>query len=211
MAADSNPMTNSSQKGFTLIELLVAMSVSAVLLGIGIPSFSGAIKNTQVSSDYNELIRALYRARSESVKSSDLVTVCPKLAVDSQQCGTGINDWKHGWIVFTDHPEDLAESAANVGSDDEIISIHPVPRSKNIITGIGTTNRTKGTATDRNYIRYNNRGESNWANGSFLLCSDEDEELSRAINIAPTGDIRPGRTSDSEYPRNVFNEEACTL
>lgn len=196
--------------GFTLIELLIALTVAAILLGIGIPSFSGAIKNSQISADYNELIRALYMARSESVKSSELVTVCPKSAVDSQQCGASTTDWKNGWLVFIDNPTDLDEASATVDAIDELISIHPEPRSKNTITAIGSTNRTKSTATDRNYIRYDPKGEADWANGSFLLCSDEEVEHSRTINVAPTGDIRPGRASDSDYPRNVFNQEACT-
>jgi len=203
-------MDKNSHSGFTLIELLVAMAVAAILLGIGIPSFSGAIKNSQVSTDYNEVVQALYLARSESVKSSELVTVCPKMTVGSEQCGTNNGDWKHGWLVFVDIVSSPGEASAKVDADDEIISTHPEPRSENTITAVGSTNRTKNTASERNYIRFTPTGVSEWANGSFMLCNDEEVELSRVINIAPTGDVRPGRSSGSKYPRDVFNDEACT-
>lgn len=210
IAADISRMDTNSYNGFTLIELLVALAVAAILLGVGVPSFSSAIKNSQVSADYNEIVQALYMARSESVKSSELVTVCPKMTVGSEQCGTNNGDWKNGWLVFIDNTFATNEVAASVDNDDVIISIHPEPRSKNEITAVGSTNRTKNTASERNYIRYTPTGESEWANGSFMLCNDDDVELSRAINVAPTGDVRPGRKSGSPYPRDVFNEEACT-
>jgi len=208
-AVDISRMDIKLQKGFTLIELFVALAVAAILLGIGIPSFSGAIKNSQISSDTNEITRALFLARSEAVKSNELVTVCPKQTIGSLQCGTDANDWKFGWLVFVDNEFALGELSATVNPEDEIISIHDKPKSDNTIEGMGSTDRTKLTASARTYIRYLPTGKSEWANGSFLLCNDDDAERSRAINIAPTGDIRPGRPSGSKYPRDVFNDEAC--
>ncbi len=202
-------MDKTTQNGFTLIELLIAMAVAAILLGVGIPSFSGAIKNSQVSADYNELTQALYMARSEAVKANQRVTVCPRSAVGSEECGSGSESWKNGWLVFMDNTFDANEASASVDNEDEIISLHRETRSKNNISAVGSTDRTKNTAMKRNYISYRQEGRSDWANGSFYLCNDDDVELSRVINIAPTGDVRPGRKSGSEYPRDVFSEEAC--
>jgi len=198
------------QRGFTLIEMLVAIAVAAILLGIGIPSFSGAIKNARVSADNNELTQALYLARSEAVKSSTEVTVCPRASENAMTCGSGMFDWRHGWLVFIDNEFATNELAATVGPLDEIIGIHPKQRSNNVISAIGSTDRTVNTVTGRNYIRYETTGISEWANGSFLICDDATHERSRVINIAPTGDVRPGRKSGSEYLRDVFNREACT-
>jgi len=160
------------QDGFTLIELLVAMAVAGILLGIGVPSFSGAIKNSQVSSDYNEITQALYLARSEAVKSNRRVTVCPKMVPDSQQCGSSPQSWQYGWLVFIDNVFATNEAAASINPEDEIISVHSKPRSKNEIKAIGSDDRTRATATERTYIRYRQTGQSEWANGSFLLCRD---------------------------------------
>jgi len=203
-------MDKTTHNGFTLIELLVALAVAAILLGVGIPSFSGAIKNSQVSADYNELTQALYMARSEAVKANQRVTVCPRASVDSPECGSSTESWKNGWLVFMDNVFDPNEASASVDNGDEIISFHREPRSKNAISAKGSIDRTKNTAISRNYIRYQQTGRSNWANGSFYLCSDEDVKRSRVVNIAPTGDVRPGRPSGSDYPRDVFNDEACT-
>lgn len=204
-------MDKTLQTGFTLIELLVAMAVAAILLGIGIPSFSGAIKNSQVSSCYNDMTGALYAARSESVKSGEFVTVCPKMSVNSQQCGTNTSDWKNGWLVFVDVVADTNENSATINPEDEIVSIHPAPSCDNVITAMGSTDRTSLTATERAYIRYQPTGSSFWANGSIYLCNEDESRLSRVINIVPTGDVRKGRKSGSEYPRDVFSEEACVL
>jgi len=204
-------MDAKNHNGFTLIELLVALSVAAILLGIGIPSFSGAIKNSRVSADYSKITQALYLARSEAVKSYSAVTVCPRKSENSQTCGTNATDWQHGWLVFVDEEYSNNEAAAVIDDEDEIIAIHAAPRSDNTIEAIGSTDKTASTAQSKTYIRYKQSGLANWANGSFLLCNDEDAGLSRVLNVAPTGDVRAGRPSGTEFPRDVFNREACPL
>lgn len=202
-------MAGQKINGFTLIELLVALAVAAILLGIGIPSFSGAIKNSRVSSDYAQITQALYLARSEAVKSFSAVTVCPRAALNATQCGTDSADWKFGWLVFVDEDFARTEASATINDSDEIISVYSAPRSDNSIEAVGSNDKTASSASNRRYIRYEREGTANWANGSFLLCNDSDAELSRVLNVAPTGDVRPGRPSGTKYPRDVFNREAC--
>lgn len=201
-------MDTTHQNGFTLVELLIALAVAAILLGVGIPSFSGAIKNSQVSSDYNGIVQALYLARSEAVKTSELVTVCPKKEIDSTLCGEGLNDWKYGWMVFIDRPPE-SEDKAEIGPEDEIISIHKKLRSDNTVTAYGSDDRSKPSKTDRFFIQYEVDGKANWGNGTFKLCNAKEDELSRAINIAPTGDVRPGRPNGSELPTDVYGDDVC--
>jgi len=202
-------MGGKNQKGFTLIELLVALAVAAILLGVGIPSFSGAIKNGRVSSDYSQMTQALYLARSEAVKSYMAVTVCPKKEIDATVCGDKPTDWQFGWLVFIDDVYDTNEQSASIGATDELISVYDAPRSENTIEAWGSTDKTASSSTKRHYIRYKHEGTANWANGSFLMCNPTDAELSRALNVAPTGDVRPGRPSESKYPRDVYNLEVC--
>ena len=66
------------KNGFTLIELMIALAIAGILLGVGIPSFSQAMKNSRISANYNSVAQALYIARSEAVKGSDIITVCPR-------------------------------------------------------------------------------------------------------------------------------------
>lgn len=200
------------QQGFTLVELVVTLAVAALLLGIGIPSFSGAISNSRINVDYNEFVGALYLARSESVKSGQIVTVCPKSEPDAQTCSESNSAWENGWLVFIDEVFVDDEASAQINPEDELIAIHPEPRSQNVISAWGSTDRTSATSTQRNYIRYTPNGSTAMANGSIHMCNDEEAERSRAINISPTGDVRKGRASGGTYyPRDVFGAEVCTL
>ena len=113
------------------------------------------------------------------------------------------------WLVFIDNrPANNDDYAsAEIGPEDEIISIHDEIRSDNEI--IVTGSASLGTPKPRFYIQYKNEGRANWSSGTFALCNDKEDELSRAIIIAPTGDVRPGRPSGSQRPRNAQGLETC--
>ncbi len=204
-------MDTKNQTGFTLVELLIALAVASILLGVGIPSFSGAVRNSQVSADYSKFTQALYLARSEAVKSNSNVTVCPRQHPEAKQCGSSTLDWKHGLLVFVDEKFASGEAAASIDPEDELIYVHDKQSSKNDIVAIGSIDGSAATASSRTYIRYDNDGTADWASGSFLMCNDDEVKLSRVLNIAPTGDVRPGRASGSKFPRDIFNREACVI
>jgi len=64
--------TQTFEPGYSLIELLVAISILTIMLGIGIPSFSSWIYNTQVRSTAESLLAAMQLARGEAVKQNGL-------------------------------------------------------------------------------------------------------------------------------------------
>ncbi len=99
--AANQQMERRFTQGFTLIELLITMAIAGILLGFGVPSFANAIKESRISSQYNTMVGSLYMARSEAVKGSSEITVCPRESVGAKQCG-GKLDWKNGWLVFID-------------------------------------------------------------------------------------------------------------
>lgn len=55
-------------RGFTLIELLIAIAVLAILIVLGIPSFSEWIHNTQVRNAAEGVLHGLQVARAEAVR-----------------------------------------------------------------------------------------------------------------------------------------------
>jgi len=57
-------------KGFTLIELVVAMAITAILLGLAVPSFSTWINNAKVRTGAEVLQNALRLAQAEAIKRS---------------------------------------------------------------------------------------------------------------------------------------------
>ena len=196
-------------KGFTLVELMVALSILAILLGVGVPSFASAVKNSCLSSNNNALVSSLYLARSTAVKSSEDVTLCPRSSATSTSCGTA---WKNGWLVFVDKNAGTGASAS-IGGDDTLIDVaEPVCGDTSVI-GFGSSDRTANGATNRNYIRYRANGTTDWKNGSFTICDDRGAEYARTVNIVITGDIRRGRPAgnSSDTPLDVFARSAtCT-
>ncbi len=99
--------------GFTLIELMVTLSVLAVLLAAGIPSFTGLLRQWRLEAAVNTLSGDLRLARSNATRTSRHVVVC---AQDGGQC-SGEETWTQGWLVFID-----ADSDDALGNGDTVIA-----------------------------------------------------------------------------------------
>ncbi len=84
------------QKAFTLVELVIVISLTAILLGIGIPSFRTLIQNNRLTSHANEFVATLNLARSEAIKRGTDVQIT---AMDSSDAG---DEWGKGWTVWVD-------------------------------------------------------------------------------------------------------------
>lgn len=89
-----------TQRGMTMIELLTVVSISAILLAIGVPSYRYVTTSNRVSSEVNALLSDMQFARSEAVKEGQMVTVCP--STNQTQCDANSTTWQTGWIVFSD-------------------------------------------------------------------------------------------------------------
>lgn len=84
-------------RGVTLLELMVAVTVLAILTGIGIPAFGNIMRSNQIAAQTNNLVSAMALARSEAMKRGVRVSVCPS------KNGTACTaDWNDGWVVFSD-------------------------------------------------------------------------------------------------------------
>ena len=79
----------SAQRGFTMIELMVTVTIIAIMLGIGVPSFRDFVAGQKVKSASHDLRTALVLARSEAIKRNAEVTVAPIVA----------DSWVSGWTV----------------------------------------------------------------------------------------------------------------
>lgn len=200
-------MERKLNQGFTLIELLVAVAVAGILLGIGVPSFADAIKESRISSQYNTLVGSLYLARSEAVKGSSEVTICPRSAAGSSQCG-GKQDWDNGWLVFIDRSKVQGEATASIDAIDEIIAVEPEPKGDNTIMAIGSPTNSAAGSSEVGFVRYTQSGGAEWSSGSIIVCDTQrGAAYSRAINVVLTGDIRRGLPQgEDKAPRDVFNQ-----
>jgi type IV fimbrial biogenesis protein FimT len=105
--------------GFTLLELMVAITVLAVLLGLGIPSFSSIIQRNRLTAEVNELITALNYARSEAGKRGTRISVC---GLDSAGTNCDITpSWQRGWMMFVDDGATNGE----LDTGEEILQVWP--------------------------------------------------------------------------------------
>ena len=164
------------QQGFTLIELFVTMLVALILVGIGIPSFSSAMKNTRLSKSTNDLITTLHRARSEALKRGRDVRIC----AGDGDCNS--SNWESGWVAFVDENSD-----GDIDTDEEII-IQQNPQNKNTIRFNGSNINTFG---------FNGRGKPLNNNvGRFTIC-DNRPDAGKEVVIAFTG-----RASSNENNTN---------
>ena len=66
-------MKHANCKGVTLIELLIGMAILALILGLGLPSISTWMQNTQLRSAADAVQSGLQLARAEAVKRNTSV------------------------------------------------------------------------------------------------------------------------------------------
>jgi type IV fimbrial biogenesis protein FimT len=108
------------QDGFNLLELMITVTIAAVVLGIGVPSFTEFVANNRMASAANDLVTSIHTARTEAVKRRGTVTLCASSDWNdgSPDCDLGAAD--AGWIVFFD-----ADGDVSVDPGDTVIFTHP--------------------------------------------------------------------------------------
>ena len=102
LAFNHRPATACEHKwisGFTLIELLTVITIAAILMALGVPSYKYVTNANRISGEVNGLLGDMQYARSEAIKEGQTVTVCS--STNSTSC-SGSTTWQSGWIVFSD-------------------------------------------------------------------------------------------------------------
>lgn len=102
---------NPYQKGFTLIESMLVLSIIALLLSIGLPSFNGFMERNRLRAAVEGLSVDLHWARSEAVMRG------PSGTMNVNFVTNGSNAWCYGFTTDTDcdcRITDVADSDACV-------------------------------------------------------------------------------------------------
>ncbi|MEL0659065.1 GspH/FimT family pseudopilin [Psychromonas arctica] len=147
------------KSGFTLVEMLITISILAILLAIGVPSFKSAISNSNMISNANGMIGAFNYARTEAIKRGEPVNI-------NQVNG----DWTKGIVVWANI------DAVNTMSNDEVLRVWPA------FDGETTVSSTQTTFT------FNATGEVN-NNDVLQICDDRTGEKGMQISILISGVI----------------------
>lgn len=154
------------QSGFTLIELMITLVIAAILLTVGVPSFTGFIKDNRLTAAANTFVASINRARSEAIKRGASVGVL-------SQNGTS---WENGWTIWVDADSDGVQDAGEL-----VLEAAPA------IEGTVTL-----TASAESSFVYDGTGVVDTGD-TLQLCDDRTGETGREINIGATGRISTSR------------------
>ena len=164
------------QSGFSLIELIVTLSVTLILVFIGIPSFSKMLIRGEITSASLALRTGLSVARSEAVKRGAHIQICSLDTVISQcagKVGSGRLVWDYGFMVFQDVNSDNAYTAGT----DELLHTSLFNESLIIDWGRG------------HYLVYAPSGRLQMGNSSFHIKHPADA-LERHLILNNVGRVR---------------------
>jgi type IV fimbrial biogenesis protein FimT len=163
-------------RGLTLVELLAVLAIASILLGAGIPSFSGLIRSTKLTNSANDLFASLITARSEAAKRHARVALCK--SADGVTCAKA-GGWEQGWIVF----HDVNDNGTREAGEQIVSRIDPLPKDM----------RVSGNLNVARYVSYAPTGETQLASGAFqagtiTLCNASSKgEDARQIVLSSAG------------------------
>jgi type IV fimbrial biogenesis protein FimT len=185
------------QAGFTLMELMLVIALTAVVMAIGVPNFRNFMQNSRMTSAANDMLAAVYTARTESVKRHQPVVMC--FSNDAQVAvPTCSGDGTGGWIVWVDDRNPaVAEGTDNNGipnADEPVIVRHlAMPEA------IRTRTQPNG---NEGYVAFNSAGFSRQigsvgervdgivmcdTRGNVSTTGSGDISAARGLLISPTG------------------------
>jgi type IV fimbrial biogenesis protein FimT len=87
--------------GFNMVELMTVVTIGAILLGLSTASYKYITNSNRVSTEVNGLLGDLMAARSEAIRQSYNVIVCPLPQNGGTSCASSTS-WQYGWLVFAD-------------------------------------------------------------------------------------------------------------
>ncbi|MBS0430761.1 MAG: GspH/FimT family pseudopilin [Proteobacteria bacterium] len=92
----------------TLIETLVVIALTAILLGLAVPSMRAFIERNRVAESVNQMVGSINFARAEAIKRGARVVMCRSENAESVTTApscvdmSGDSGWASGWIVFVE-------------------------------------------------------------------------------------------------------------
>ncbi len=155
--------------GFTLLELLVTVSIAAILLAIGLPSYVTFIDNNRITAQANDLLYGFNMARSEATKRGTEVRIASN---------NGSN-WNSGWKLLAD-----------TNNDSDYLDSSDILMAWDGLTGDMSLAITTSNSPSDSYVAFNARGTLSPSNASFIFTltpGNCDALDARIISLEPSG------------------------
>lgn len=166
-----------TSRGFTLLDLLISIAIASLLLGIALPSYSHLISKSKVRALQTDVIRALAFAKTHSVNTGKLTTIC---GIDMQQrC---IKDDIQQLAVFID-----TNKNAVIDEGEDLLQM----------TQLSLESIYLRASFGNEYIRFTYSGAAKQS-GSFIYCSEKHPRHSRRIIVSMPGRFYSGRDNDGD-------------
>jgi type IV fimbrial biogenesis protein FimT len=162
-----------AHRGFSLYELLMTMTLVALVLTLGLPSFGSIVANHRLKVEVNALFHAVHVARKGSIARRRAITICP--SYDGLVCEPNF-DWSMGWMMFVNTDRDYPVARDD---DEAILSQHSVDQDARIMSN-------RKTFTWRAI-------ELRATNGTLVFCDRRGRATARALVISYTGRPRVAR------------------
>ena len=184
----------SSSAGFTLIELLVTMTVTGIMLAIGVPAFTNMIASGKLSAQVDELAGMLNYARSMALSQNSPVQFCPVGAVGSAVCGA---NWSLGWMVVT------APTAAAIaaGANPTLLQTHAIPAP--------ITLAVSAAVVAPAWITFDPHGLTT-TTANFALCDSRGAPYARTALLNSTGSVQTARQGMAAWNGAATGGATCT-
>lgn len=170
------------QRGLTLNELVVTLAVTGILATTAVPALREFIIRQRLVATVNTLVGALHLARSEAIRRSERVALCPSR--DGFSCldsGTAPSPWHHGYIQY------LHRNANPARDPDEPLLRHFE----------GVDRLRIYTSPYRDYIIYQPDGQSSGTNATFLICDPDGRIPARQVILSNGGRPRVTHTTET--------------
>ncbi len=160
-------------QGFTLLELMITLAIVIIMTTIGLPSFFGLIRDSNMTATANDMLSAINYARSEAVTRNMDVVIQSKSGI--------AGDWSAGWDIFTDFNGNRVLDASV--AEEQILKKHDaLPNGYTLIAN--------ATNMDSQIIYLPSGLRDSIIGGTLFLCKDNDASTARAIIINNVGRAR---------------------
>ena len=167
-----------NSRGMTTLELMVALSVTAILVVVAVPSFMKFLSNIRLVTAVNDLISDIVYARNEAATRGKRVSLCASQNVTATNptcLSAGTTTWATGRIVFLDSD----------GSGQRVVATDPLLKK---VSGLpsGYTLTATGFVDTSHFTFSTYGGLMPSTAGSFKLCAPSNPN-GYQLTVATTG------------------------
>jgi type IV fimbrial biogenesis protein FimT len=187
---------NNRSRGFTLMELMIVLTLAAIILALGAPSFGEFRRSNRMAGIANDFLVGLQVARSEAIKRQTRVSLCPSDDPAGNLGEPTCSDVTNfsGWIVFADPNDNCQrENTEVILQVGERIDTGPNPATRTTsaadtscisfaATGFALPEPGSATATVRHVVFCDGRGNE--------VAPGTDLSSARGIELTVTGRAR---------------------